>query len=817
MKKQNNSTLKAHFLRSALYLLLLLAISPIPFALAQRSPTKQRKQSQNAIAPQPLTVPSSNITGDKFAPVRIIPDAPLGPVRFQNVENPASVLDSLTANALLNNNNGVSACNQFTQSETSVVSFGSTIIVGFNDAGSGASGSHYTGWSRSTDDGSTWTDGGTLPTGGDGDAGDPVLARDNTSGRIYFATLAFIGSAIPVFSSTDGGATWLVPANGAPGKSGMQDKEWITVDNFSGSGNGNVYLVERDFGTGNGIYFFRSTDGGANFEPNGGTPIVVGMQGAFVTVNPDHSVQAWWYDGPSIKVRKSTDEGVNFGPPVTVVTFTNSGGINGDLSLGGVLNGTNTVEHFRTNRFPHVAVNPVTGNIYVAYNDQGTEAGDHADIFLVQSTDGGANWSAPIRVNDDATIADQWFPNVVVSPAGDQIGIFYYSRQEDAANNNLFKYYGRIGTISGATITLGASAAISDTASFPEFDRDNMVEPGYMGDYDQAYARSGGFDVVWSDNRSDLPSCAPVEDPNVYYQTVALTTPTPTPCDSGIIANGGFETGSFSPWVIQDSSPTPVASTLESHSGTFSGHVGSLPGGESPGDSSFYQTITVPAGGGTLSYWYWPRTVDTIHFDWQDAYVTDTSGTILAIIMHLCSNTQEWTNVTFNMAPYAGMTVRIKFLLHGDDGGDATDMFVDDVQLLVPCPAPTPTPTPKGVGVEPAGYWTNHPRAWCVSSITLGCITYSQAQAIAIMRNPDSIDMTYKLARQLAAAKLNVGCLGTDLSCVANAIAAADSWLCRHRIGSRVTAHSQEWRQVTPTYNILASYNSGLLCAPPAP
>ena len=40
---------------------------------------------------------------------------------------------------------------------------------------------------------------------------------------------------------------------------------------------------------------------------------------------------------------------------------------------------------------------------------------------------------------------------------------------------------------------------------------------------------------------------------------------------------------------------------------------------------------------------------------------------------------------TFNMAPYAGQTVRIKFLGHGDNAGDPTDMFVDDVQLIGTC------------------------------------------------------------------------------------------------------------------------------------
>jgi hypothetical protein len=41
MKKQTNSTIKAHLLRGAFYLLLLLAVCAIPFALGQRNATKR--------------------------------------------------------------------------------------------------------------------------------------------------------------------------------------------------------------------------------------------------------------------------------------------------------------------------------------------------------------------------------------------------------------------------------------------------------------------------------------------------------------------------------------------------------------------------------------------------------------------------------------------------------------------------------------------------------------------------------------------------------------------------------------------------------
>jgi hypothetical protein len=165
-------------------------------------------------------------------------------------------------------------------------------------------------------------------------------------------------------------------------------------------------------------------------------------------------------------------------------------------------------------------------------------------------------------------------------------------------------------------------------------------------------------------------------------------------CDSGIIQNGGFETGGFTPgWIIDSINPTPVVTNTVHHSGTYSAVAGGATGGtqfcgsgnEPSGDSSFYQQFTVPAGGGTLSFWHQDCTTDTITFDWQDAYITNTSGTILQTIFHVCDTTNGFVNTQVNMAAYAGQTVRIKFLVHSDAFGDLTAMYVDDVGLFEPC------------------------------------------------------------------------------------------------------------------------------------
>src|SRR5947208_7924632 len=182
-------------------------------------------------------------------------------------------------------------------------------------------------------------------------------------------------------------------------------------------------------------------------------------------------------------------------------------------------------------------------------------------------------------------------------------------------------------------------------------------------------------------------------------------------CDSALIQNEGFESGSFPPWAIDGFSNPPVVTTDNPHSGTFSVLAGRVSGPEPNGQSSFYQQFGPVPANAILSFWHWDYTTDTITFDWQDAYITNTSGQILQTISHQSENGQTWINTTVDMTPYAGQTVRVKFLVHQNGAGDGTGMYVDDVVLATPCgaPSPTPTPTPRETPT-PRPRPTPHPR-----------------------------------------------------------------------------------------------------------
>jgi len=178
-------------------------------------------------------------------------------------------------------------------------------------------------------------------------------------------------------------------------------------------------------------------------------------------------------------------------------------------------------------------------------------------------------------------------------------------------------------------------------------------------------------------------------------QTASLTGTGMTPgggCTPNTLSNGGFETGDVGCWTT-GGVKVPTASTVLKHSGSYSALLGGASAPEPNGDSSIYQTVSIPSNvtKATLTYWYWPSTTDTITYDWQEAQVRNPSGAMLAQIMKVCSNTQAWTQVTFDLTPYKGQTVQLYFNAHGDGYGDLTYMYLDDVGLTTSTDSTAPT------------------------------------------------------------------------------------------------------------------------------
>ena len=94
----------------------------------------------------------------------------------------------------------------------------------------------------------------------------------------------------------------------------------------------------------------------------------------------------------------------------------------------------NTGAALRTgNGLPSIAIDRLTGTLYVVYEGTAFTAGKYNDIELVRSTDGGRTWSAPRRVNG-APQAEAFTPSVAVDNDG-TVGVTYYDIRSLQPNN----------------------------------------------------------------------------------------------------------------------------------------------------------------------------------------------------------------------------------------------------------------------------------------------------------------------------------------------------------------------------------------------
>jgi hypothetical protein len=156
----------------------------------------------------------------------------------------------------------------------------------------------------------------------------------------------------------------------------------------------------------------------------------------------------------------------------------------------------------------------------------------------------------------------------------------------------------------------------------------------------------------------------------------------------------------------------------------------------------------------------------------------------------------------------------------GDDALDSDgvpDTFGNSVAPVTYPSSPTDfgfvNTSVQNPGTGTPGYWKNHPEAWPVSSITVGGVNYTKAEAIAWLGKVGK-DKTTTMFSSLVPAMLNV-VIGNDGSCVNSTIAAANAWMATYGpVGSNVAASSYAWSVGEPLHQQMDAYNDGLLCAP---
>jgi hypothetical protein len=147
-------------------------------------------------------------------------------------------------------------------------------------------------------------------------------------------------------------------------------------------------------------------------------------------------------------------------------------------------------------------------------------------------------------------------------------------------------------------------------------------------------------------------------------------------------------------------------------------------------------------------------------------------------------------------------SAELKLRTFATDCGDSIGVF-DNIII-----APEVTKCPLSLG-----YWKTHPAAWPVTSLTLGTVSYTQAQLLAILKtSPGSgakSDASLVLADQLIAAKLNLA-NGSNPCGLADTIAAADALIDGRTIPITpiITPNTAEGQQMVSLAHTLEQFNT---------
>jgi hypothetical protein len=303
----------------------------------------------------------------------------------------------------------------------------------------------------STDGGVSWTTtpipGATVNSGGSTlRASDPwvTIARN---GDVYAGYLTINDPnlenprTVSISKSTDGGLSWGSPIAlfVSTDNNFFNDKDTITADPTNSN---YVYAVwdRLDFAGNRGpTMFSRTSDGGhtwsapANiFDPaNGQTisnQIVVLPGGRLINmcVHIDYTTNT-----ENIVVLTSSDKGTTWSGPIEVSAVQSKGVTDPDTGAGVRTGGD----------VPEIAVDPKSGNLYVAWQDSRFSSGSHDDIALAMSADGGATWSAPIKVNQtpgNILAADQQaFTPALAVGANGTLAVSYYDFRNNTTSSGL--------------------------------------------------------------------------------------------------------------------------------------------------------------------------------------------------------------------------------------------------------------------------------------------------------------------------------------------------------------------------------------------
>jgi len=369
------------------------------------------------------------------------------------------------------------------------------MVIGWRQFDNVSSNFRQGGWAYTTDRGNSWTFPGVIEPGIF--RSDPVLDYD-AEGTIYYNSLTNNPDYFcKVFKSTNGGAAW---DSGADAHGG--DKQWMVIDRTAERGHGNIYAAwNAAFTTCSPGFFTRSTDGGNHYEnclvvdgyPYWGT-MAVGNSGELY-IGGASGMENTLVVARSLNAR-DRDSLTTWHAVMVPIGGTPSGwsGVNPGGLLGQV------------NIDVDCSSGPGRGNVYVLASVVRSSIGDPCDVMFTRSTDGGINWSPPVRVNDDPSITkSQWFGTMSVAPNGRIDAIWLDTRDAPPGSDSSALYYS-FSTDQGMTWSVNEkmSSSFDEHKGYPNQNK--------MGDYFDMVSDNSGAHLAWANTLNG--------EQDVYYSHI---------------------------------------------------------------------------------------------------------------------------------------------------------------------------------------------------------------------------------------------------------------------------------------------------------
>ncbi|HYO49637.1 MAG TPA: S-layer homology domain-containing protein, partial [Chloroflexia bacterium] len=337
----------------------------------------------------------------------------------------------------------------------------------------------------------------------------------------------------------DDGQTWHPSVPIIQNQGGLQDKEWFAIDNNPASPYYHrMYMMYvPDPGFGSGVVEHHSTDGGLTWS--GQQPIAGNdTEYTYPVIASDGTVYNFmmenWGFGQTgtVQMTKSTNGGVTWSTPSNVAT---------------AFQPTSPIrqpDQFRFFAILSAAVDPINGNLYVAWTDNRNFNTNGTDVVYVRSTNGGASWSAVTRLSHDPTgvVRDHITPMLTVGADG-KLHAFWLDRRLDP-NNRLFDSWYSSSTDGGNTwepdtrvstlsqdLNVGLPCCAGNYPAGDYWGLDTALDTVYVAWND---TRSGDQDILVAKglmNFSGPPTTTPTvtgTPPTATSTRTATSTPVPT-------------------------------------------------------------------------------------------------------------------------------------------------------------------------------------------------------------------------------------------------------------------------------------------------